>query len=184
MEQILFFSCIFLEFITMISLIFSHFFYQDRIWPPITQKSWQQYLMLFLFNSTAIFIILLGLIDWGSDDFPNWFFLPGLIAWILGNVFSIWALSHLGLKSTSGIPGEFIKDGPYKYSRNPQYTGFILSLFGWALITKSVITLIVSFSACIPLLIVPFVEEPWLLSSYGEDYREYMKTVPRFLIWK
>ena len=60
----------------------------------------------------------------------------------------------------------------------------MLSLLGWALITKSFFTLVASLLACIPLMLVPFIEEPWLLSKYGEMYSEYMQIVPRFLFRK
>ena len=30
------------------------------------------------------------------------------------------------------------------------------------------------------ILLLPLVEEPWLLEQYGELYTDYMKTTPRF----
>jgi len=182
MKHIIFFTCIALEFTIIVMLIISHFSLQHRIWPPKNQKSWQQYLMLFLFNSTALLIILIGLLDWGSAGFPRWLRIAGFIAWVIGVLLAIWAIMKLGVKSTMGNLGELIKLGPYQYSRNPQYIGFMLSLFGWILITNSSSTFVVSLLACIPLWIVPFIEEPWMLNNYGESYIEYLHSVPRFLL--
>ncbi len=183
MKNFLFFTCISLEFFTVLALLFSHLFQHNRIWPPLQQKSWQQYLMLFLFNSTSICIILLGLVDWSNDTFSNWFRFPGFIGWVFGNFLSVWAVVALGLNSTMGNDGELIKQGPYSFSRNPQYVGFMFALLGWGLMSNSLFTLIVSMLACVPLLIVPIVEEPWLLTKFGKDYKEYMQTVPRYLFW-
>ena len=182
MRNFLFFSCISLEFLTVIALLYSYLFQPKRIWPPLQQKSWQQYLMLFLFISISICIILLGLVDWGSEPFSNWLRFPGLVAWVFGNSLSIWAFGALGLNSTIGNEGNLIKQGPYRFSRNPQYVGFMFALTGWGLMTNSIFTLIVSMLAWIPLLIVPVVEEPWLLTKFGTEYKEYMQTVPRYLI--
>jgi protein-S-isoprenylcysteine O-methyltransferase Ste14 len=184
MKLLLFYLCVFLEVTTVFVLIFSYFFPKHRIWPPQDKKPWQHYFMAFLFNSISVIIIMLGLIDWGNGNLPNWSLIPGLFVWVMGLVLSIWSISSLGLKSTFGDQEELIKQGPYKFSRNPQYIGFIISLLGWVLMTQSNYTLIVSLLACVPLMSVPFIEEPWLMDTYGEDYVEYKKVVPRFFIRK
>jgi protein-S-isoprenylcysteine O-methyltransferase Ste14 len=180
MKLFLFYFCILLEVTTVITLVISHFFSKQRIWPPQNEKSWQQYFMAFLFNSIAFIIILVGLLDWGSSRFPNWSLIPGIFVWVMGLVLSIWAISSLGVKSTFGDQVGLIIQGPYQYSRNPQYIGFVISLFGWILMTRSTFTLTLSLIACIPLIIVPFIEESWLIEKYGKDYEEYMKMAPRF----
>jgi protein-S-isoprenylcysteine O-methyltransferase Ste14 len=58
--------------------------------------------------------------------------------------------------------------------------GFILALAGWGLLTASGPGLIACLAGILPLLLVPFAEEPWLEERYGPAYKEYKRTVPRF----
>ena len=44
---------------------------------------------------------------------------------------------------------------------------------------------IASSAGIIPLVPVPFAEEPWLLEKHGSAYAEYKRSVPRFVPrWK
>ncbi len=74
--------------------------------------------------------------------------------------------------------------GPYGFSRNPQCLGFIIRLIGWVLIASSSLTLIASIVRIVPLVLVPFAEEPWLLARHGGAYGEYKRTMPRFVSFK
>jgi protein-S-isoprenylcysteine O-methyltransferase Ste14 len=82
---------------------------------------------------------------------------------------------------TSGDEGVLVRRGPYRFSRNPQYVGFIIGLIGWAFVTSSALTLVVSLVGVVPLVLVPFAEEPWLAAKYGSAYEEYRRAVPRFI---
>ncbi|MGB2964763.1 MAG: PEMT/PEM2 methyltransferase family protein [Anaerolineales bacterium] len=184
MIDILFLSCISLEFFTVITLVFSHLYQHYRIWPPKQQNSWQHYLMLFLFTTIAVCIIILGIADWGNYIISKLMRFIGSFCWFCGNFFSIWAVFSLGLHLTMGNEGKLIIKGPYRISRNPQYIGFMLSLIGWAVMTNSLVTFIVSMGACLPLLLAPIIEEPWLLNRFEKDYEVYMRKVPRYLFLK
>ena len=74
----------------------------------------------------------------------------------------------------------FVAGGIYKYSRHPQYLGFILVVFGWFIDWPTLITLIFA-----PILIYKYVqvcrvEEKELLAEHPE-YSQYMKKVPFFI---
>lgn len=141
--------------------------------------------MLILFIVSGVGVILLGILDWGSIDFAKWArVLVGIPLWLGGGVLSLWAVAVLGIGTTSGNEAAMIRQGPYCFSRNPQYVGFILSLAGWALVTSSSLALIASLSGIIPLILVPFAEETWLLEKHGSSYAEYMRAVPRFIALK
>jgi protein-S-isoprenylcysteine O-methyltransferase Ste14 len=42
------------------------------------------------------------------------------------------AVNALSLHATSGLAGELVTDGPYRYSRNPQYVAYIAIVLGYA----------------------------------------------------
>lgn len=107
------------------------------------------------------------------------------IPWVLSAVF--WQLFVGKGTPVPLVPTkEFLKNGPYKYVRNPMMLGYFLYLFGWtflfnnigAIITAAV--LIIFFTSELKL-----VEEPELEKRFGDAYREYKKEMP-FLLprWK
>ena len=70
--------------------------------------------------------------------------------------------------------------GPYAYVRHPQYVGFILVMFGFLLQWPTLLTL-----AMFPVLVWMYVrlarsEEVDAISTFGEAYREYARSVPAF----
>ena len=138
--------------------------------------------MWFLFAVSAAGVVTLGVIDWGSLDLPLW--MRGAIGvplWSGGSAIASWAMVVLGMAPTFGRERGLNRRGPYRFSRNPQYVGFILGLIGWSIVTGSKLTLATSLVGVIPLVLVPFAEEPWLKDRYGAAYEEYQRTVPRFL---
>lgn len=79
-------------------------------------------------------------------------------------------------------PREFVASGPYAWVRNPMYIGGFLVLAGYALCALSVAALLVAFAMLIAAhLFVVFYEEPNLERRFGESYREYRRTTPRWI---
>ena len=153
-----------------------------RLWPPRYPHAPGGYLMLTLFVISGAGVFLLGVFDWDSWLFPAWVrVLIGIPLGLAGNLLAGWAIAVLGILPTSGSKSALVVRGPYHFSRNPQYAGFILALIGWALVTNSLLTLIASLAGILPLLLVPFAEEPWLRGKLGEAYAVYLRTVPRFI---
>ncbi|MBN2555108.1 MAG: isoprenylcysteine carboxylmethyltransferase family protein [Anaerolineales bacterium] len=177
---LLFTLCLILEGATTLSLTFSRAHPEHRIWPPLAGAR-QRWVMPFLFFATALCIISLGLLDWGGRPLPRCLVAAGIVVWLSGNCLAVRAWAALGLNKTMGMRGMLTTHGPYRWSRNPQYAGFMLALAGWGVMTSSCCTLIAAFSAWIPLLLVPRVEEPWLEEVYGYAYRTYCASAPRWL---
>ena len=78
---------------------------------------------------------------------------------------------------------ELVTSGIYRYSRHPQYLGFLLFLFGWFVHWPSLLTI-----AMFPVLAyfyyrLSIVEEREVMESIGDKaaYREYIETTPRFI---
>jgi protein-S-isoprenylcysteine O-methyltransferase Ste14 len=94
---------------------------------------------------------------------------------------AIRGVTCLGIKNTTGSSTGLVIKGPYRWTRNPQYLGFMLGLLGWGLMSGSTYTLIAGIAGWVPLYLVPRTEEPWLLEKYGSQYQEYLHCVPRYL---
>ncbi|MDQ3155515.1 MAG: isoprenylcysteine carboxylmethyltransferase family protein [Actinomycetota bacterium] len=77
---------------------------------------------------------------------------------------------------------EFVTSGPYRFSRNPMYTGLALITVGaalaigtwWPLVTLVPALVIIRLGVIGP-------EERYLAETFGEDYSAYCATVRRWL---
>ena len=75
-----------------------------------------------------------------------------------------------------------VTEGPYRYSRNPQYLALTLFYLGLVLLTESVWALVL----LVPTLVVMTYgvvkkEEAHLERQFGDEYREYKSRVRRWL---
>ena len=185
MIDVLLATAIFSELLAALAVLASILFPAHRIWPPDPPSPWKQFLMGSLFLYPAIGIGVLGILDWGSLEFPSWirigFGVPPLIA---GLAWFYWALAVLGFDPMFGSEGALAVGGPFRFSRNPQYVGCMWMLIGWTVLASSAAAGIASLFALLPLVLVPFAEEPWLRKRHGAEYEEYVRTVPRFIpLW-
>ena len=73
--------------------------------------------------------------------------------------------------------------GPYRWSRNPQYVGWFLFLLGYALNDWSLWCLAALLASAISLHLLVLVEEEHLLRTFGEQYAEFCRSVPRYGGW-
>lgn len=109
----------------------------------------------------------------------------GVSMFVLGVVLVFWARKTM--QQSWGIPGEhaakqnaLVTSGPFSFSRNPLYVGFLLIYFGFAIAIKSWLIIL-----RIPLVFYFYksaVKEEILLEKmFGKEYVEYKKKVPRFV---
>jgi protein-S-isoprenylcysteine O-methyltransferase Ste14 len=79
-------------------------------------------------------------------------------------------------------PGKLVREGIYRFSRNPMYLSVLLVVFGQAIFFRSSE---VAFYGIVLFLLfhlaVVFIEEPHLRSERGAAYQEYFRRVPRWL---
>lgn len=108
----------------------------------------------------------------------------GVVMYVTGFILSLWA--KFTMDKVWGIPGKdsanqnaLVTNGPFSFSRNPIYVGFLLIYFGFAIALLSPLLVL-----RIPLLIYFYKsakeEEKILEKKFGEKYLSYKKTVPRF----
>jgi len=71
--------------------------------------------------------------------------------------------------------------GWYRYSRNPQYVGYILATVAFPVWTGAPLTVPLCGLYLVWWLSFPLAEEPWLHEQYGRAYEGYAEDVPRFV---
>jgi len=77
---------------------------------------------------------------------------------------------------------ELVTSGPFRFVRNPVFTGSVVTVFGLALLVPNVVSLLMLGAVLAGLEIqVRFVEEPYLLRVHGDAYRTYAARTGRFL---
>ena len=110
----------------------------------------------------------------------------GIALIIIGIGFIVLArreFAHFGQPTDPGHPtNKVIKTGVFSISRNPLYLGSVIIFWGIALtlnILWTLVTLLLSIIICLYILIIP--EEQYLAVKFGEEYKEYIASVHRWL---
>jgi protein-S-isoprenylcysteine O-methyltransferase Ste14 len=109
----------------------------------------------------------------------------GLALWVVGCMVRIAPVFVLG-RRFSGLVAiqeghQLVTDGLYRVIRHPSYLGLLLALFGWALIFRSAIGVLVSLLLIPPLVARMNSEEALLESEFGARYADYRRHTWRLL---
>jgi protein-S-isoprenylcysteine O-methyltransferase Ste14 len=182
MASVLFVSVLLVDFVLLFGIVVSIFFPKRRIWPPPKKNSWQFWVSWILFDIGMISSGLIGFIDFDTLGYGFWIHIfVGGLAILTGGCVVLWGVRTLSTYQSFGLKGKLVTEGPYRYSRNPQYTGFILMYAGVILVTYSFMALVTGTIMIVIFAILPFSEEPWLVQQYGKAYVEYCRRVSRFI---
>jgi protein-S-isoprenylcysteine O-methyltransferase Ste14 len=130
-------------------------------------------------------IVVVYLFPLPNTPLDEWILSVGVAMYIAGMVLAFWG--RKSMKQSWGVPGEhaakqnsLVTTGPFNFSRNPLYVGFLLIYFGFALAIKSWLIIL-----RIPLAIYFYKsavrEEKLLEKTFGSEYSTYKSQVPRFL---
>jgi protein-S-isoprenylcysteine O-methyltransferase Ste14 len=96
--------------------------------------------------------------------------------------FARFALQGLGTPSPIAPTRHLVVTGLYGYVRNPMYVGVAAVVFGQALLFGSIRLLEYGLIITIAFhLFVILYEEPKLLCTFGDEYREFREHVPRWI---
>ena len=109
----------------------------------------------------------------------------GLVPLAAGSALIGWACAtHYGAGdegfAIQMTPDYLLSGGPYEYSRNPIYAGEALMWLGWAVLLRSarvatgLVVMVSGMNVAIR------IEERGLERRFGDSYREYLATVPRW----
>jgi protein-S-isoprenylcysteine O-methyltransferase Ste14 len=111
----------------------------------------------------------------------DWTLSAGLAITALGMGFAVWARVHLGRnwssRPTIRVGHTLVRTGPYRFVRNPIYTGLLIGFTGTAIVigTFSAFVLILFLAAAFLMRIRE--EEKLLLEEFGEEYEKYRREV-------
>ena len=110
----------------------------------------------------------------------------GLPVFVAGTALGLWSVQTMFRHGEHPEPSrpttQLIKDGPFRFSRNPSYVGLIVTATGLGLLLASVPVLAsVSIGFAILALWVVPAEEKYLASLFGDGYRSYCARVRRWV---
>ena len=129
----------------------------------------------------AIVVIGSGLLvvasGWGDSHFHEYIEIAGTALIMAGILGRMWSTLYIGGRKAASI----VTDGPYSIMRNPLYFFSAIAAAGAGAQTGS-ITLGFGFFVFTVLAfhIVILREEAFLAGTFGQPYRDYINSVPRF----
>jgi protein-S-isoprenylcysteine O-methyltransferase Ste14 len=92
------------------------------------------------------------------------------------------AVTGRGTPALIDPPKNLVVCGLYRYVRNPMYIGSVMVLFGEAILFQAAV--LCGYAAVVFVafyLLVLLYEEPTLLRLFGDSYRQYCRSVPRWI---
>jgi protein-S-isoprenylcysteine O-methyltransferase Ste14 len=106
----------------------------------------------------------------------------GIILFVLGWIIIIFAFFRIGVIPSLRKKSNLITSGIYSVIRHPIYSGTLISVLGWTILFKSIISMIYFPLLCIFYLVETLLEEKGLIEEYGDEYISYKKKVTKRLI--
>ncbi|MDE7429701.1 MAG: isoprenylcysteine carboxylmethyltransferase family protein [Lachnospiraceae bacterium] len=107
----------------------------------------------------------------------SWQFYLGIFCYIAGLGLCVITIVNFSAPDENGLN----INGIYRYSRNPMYVAYFICFLGMALLTQSLILLIMVVIFQISAHWIILAEERWCIEKFGAIYEEYMKSVRRYI---
>jgi len=128
----------------------------------------------------------LGKLTYISHENIAWI---GLGLAIIGTTFSIFSQIYMAKSWRIGIPdddagekpGELVSGGPFKFSRNPFFTGLFFYYLGLFLMLPNALTFSVIIVSWAILNVQVRIEEEFLERTLGKPYSDFKATVRRWI---
>jgi len=151
----------------------------------------------------VIYFLLLLLPTWAEAlklDFLSWFaglqrfYFPMAVIYVsialvaIGTIFIVWGCVSHHKRGGLRMAGEtliFYQEGPFRIMRHPGVAGVMT----WVILLPIILSPLVSFTyLSIGAIVINIIRIPWGIRSeeklsmakWGDEYRRYMKEVPRF----
>lgn len=110
----------------------------------------------------------------------------GFVIALLGEAIRLWGVSWAGseTRTTGKVGGTYlIISGPFAYVRNPLYVGNILIYLGLGIMSFALfpyLQIIALLFFIFQYYLIVKAEEEYLFNTFGEQYKKYFNSVPRF----
>lgn len=118
--------------------------------------------------------------------------LVGFLPLLVGVGLYLWCAGEFtfigkGTPAPIDAPKFLVKEGPYRWVRNPMYIAVLSVVSGEAILFRSF--QLAGYALLVGIVVhlfVVFVEEPSLRSQFGESYETYLRAVPRWIprLWR
>ena len=138
----------------------------------------------------ALLIIIISAVLHFTYPIKQLIYFPYNLLGITGLVIGFWILAWgkktFGKLDTPLSPGEkpknLVTSGPFKFTRNPMYLGFVIFLLGVAVLFGSLVAFIspVIFFLIIHFAFIPF-EEKLMEKTFGKKYLDYKRNVRKWI---
>ena len=136
------------------------------------------------FGSTAVWIWNPRWFAWAAFPIPDWVRWIGVGGFLLGITWLIWMFISLGSNLTDTVvtrrDAHFVDHGPYRYVRNPMYSGILLVGASLGLALGTWLVPLAGMAMFLILARRTRIEENYLIARFGDQYRVYMARVGRF----
>ena len=115
----------------------------------------------------------------------TWLHTAGIAVTLIGIVLTVAAQSSMGESWRIGVDAdertELVTDGAFRLVRNPIFTAMLITATGLAMIIPNVISILGLVALFVALEVqVRLVEEPYLRTVQGAEYRAYAQSAGRF----
>jgi protein-S-isoprenylcysteine O-methyltransferase Ste14 len=153
----------------------------DREWWPPGDRTAAYYGHWTLVAVFDVALLGTAALDAGGWGLPLPATLAGVALAVLGTAVFAWGARTMRSAETMGVTGDLYTDGPYAYTRNPQYLGMVVGVSGFAVAVDSALVAVLAAVHVGWVLLLPRAEEPHLRAEFGDAYDRYAMRVPRFL---
>jgi protein-S-isoprenylcysteine O-methyltransferase Ste14 len=129
--------------------------------------------------AAAVLLVRLGAFHGHGLNTDPWRAGVGLVFFVLGLGFAIWARIHIGRNwgtpMTQKDEPELVTSGPYRFVRHPIYAGVLIAGVGTA-VALSWLWLTAVVLACVYFLYSATVEERYMTERFPDNYPEYKRS--------
>jgi len=149
----------------------------------------EHFLKLPVFLQKLFVVVIVGplliapLIPQNRFNISGFISLPiGILLFVLGFILTIFAFFKIGTIPSVRKKSNLITTGVYKLVRHPIYSGTLISVLGWTILLKSIISIVYFPFLFLLYFLGTFVEERTIIEQYGDQYLDYKKKVTKRLI--
>lgn len=125
-----------------------------------------------------------ALCTWATLSVPGWVRWIGVAGFAFSVFWLSWMFISLGSNLTDTVVtrecAHFVESGPYRFVRNPMYTGVLLLGLSLGLALGTWLLPVAATAMFLLLARRTSIEEKFLIARFGDQYRAYMGRVGRF----